>query len=52
MNGKIDVVITDDHKLFRKGIAALLSDFEFIGSHREYSGRDITGSQHARNGWN
>jgi two-component system response regulator DegU len=27
---KINVVITDDHKLFRKGIAALLSDFDFI----------------------
>ncbi|MEZ5105787.1 MAG: response regulator transcription factor [Draconibacterium sp.] len=28
---KIDIVITDDHKLFRKGIFALLSDFEFVG---------------------
>lgn len=27
---KINVVITDDHKLFRKGIAALLSDFDFV----------------------
>lgn len=27
---KIDVVITDDHKLFRKGIRSLLEDFEFI----------------------
>ena len=27
---KIDVVITDDHKLFRKGILSLLSDFDFI----------------------
>jgi two-component system response regulator DegU len=27
---KINVIITDDHKLFRKGIAALLSDFDFI----------------------
>jgi two-component system response regulator DegU len=27
---KINVIITDDHKLFRKGIAALLSDFGFI----------------------
>ncbi|MDB4583609.1 response regulator transcription factor [Draconibacterium sp.] len=35
MNGKINVVITDDHKLFRKGIAALLSDFEFIGEINE-----------------
>ena len=30
MNKKIDVVIADDHNLFRKGIAALISDFEFI----------------------
>ena len=28
---KLTVVITDDHNLFRKGIAALLSDFDFIG---------------------
>ncbi len=28
--GKAGVIITDDHKLFRKGIAALLSDFDFI----------------------
>lgn len=28
---KINVVVTDDHKLFRKGIAALLSDFDFVG---------------------
>lgn len=27
---KIDIVITDDHKLFRKGIASLLEDFDFI----------------------
>lgn len=27
---KIDVVITDDHKLFRKGICSLLEDFDFI----------------------
>jgi len=31
MSEKIDIIITDDHKLFRKGIAALLSDFDFIG---------------------
>lgn len=30
MKNTIDVVITDDHKLFRKGIKALLSDFEFV----------------------
>jgi len=29
---KIDIVITDDHKLFRKGIASLLEDFDFIGN--------------------
>jgi len=27
---KIDIVITDDHKLFRKGIAALLEDLEMV----------------------
>lgn len=31
MEQKINVVIIDDHKLFRKGIAALLSDFDFVG---------------------
>lgn len=31
----INVVICDDHKLFRKGIAALLSDFDFIGEISE-----------------
>jgi DNA-binding NarL/FixJ family response regulator len=28
----INVVITDDHKLFRRGIASLLEDFDFIGN--------------------
>ena len=28
--GKAGVIIADDHKLFRKGIAALLSDFDFV----------------------
>ena len=32
---KIKIVITDDHKLFRKGMAALLSDFDFIGEISE-----------------
>lgn len=32
---KINVVITDDHKLFRKGIASLLSEFEFIDQIQE-----------------
>ncbi len=27
---KIKVVITDDHKLFRKGVVALLSDLDFV----------------------
>lgn len=31
MMKKLSVVITDDHNLFRKGIAALLSDFDFVG---------------------
>lgn len=30
VKNKIRVVIADDHKLFRKGIIALLSDFDFI----------------------
>lgn len=28
---KVNIVVTDDHRLFRKGISALLSDFEFAG---------------------
>lgn len=32
---KINIVVTDDHKLFRKGIMALLSDFDFIGDINE-----------------
>ncbi len=31
MEDKIRIVIADDHKLFRKGIIALLSDCDFIG---------------------
>ncbi len=34
---KIDILITDDHKLFRKGIIALLDDFDFIGQINEAS---------------
>jgi len=34
---KINVIITDDHKLFRKGIIALLEDFDFIGEINEAS---------------
>jgi len=36
-NDKINIVITDDHKLFRKGIIALLEDFDFIGEVNEAS---------------
>ena len=36
-NYKINIVITDDHKLFRKGIIALLEDFDFIGEINEAS---------------
>lgn len=36
-NDKINIVITDDHKLFRKGIIALLSDFDFIENVYEAS---------------
>ena len=34
---KINVIVTDDHKLFRKGIIALLEDFNFIGETMEAS---------------
>jgi DNA-binding NarL/FixJ family response regulator len=34
---KIKVVIADDHKLFRKGIRALLEDFDFIDEINEAS---------------
>jgi len=34
---KIKVIIADDHKLFRKGIIALLEDFDFIGAIEEAS---------------
>jgi DNA-binding NarL/FixJ family response regulator len=36
-NDKINIVITDDHKLFRKGIIALLDDFDFIDEINEAS---------------
>ena len=32
---KINIVIADDHKLFRKGIVALLSDFNFLNEINE-----------------
>lgn len=32
---KINIVIADDHKLFRKGIVALLSDFDFVNEITE-----------------
>ena len=35
IKGKVDIVVCDDHKLFRKGMGALLSDFEFIGAISE-----------------
>jgi len=34
---KFNIVIADDHKLFRKGLIALLSDFDFIGEIEEAS---------------
>jgi len=34
---EINIVIADDHNLFRKGIIALLSDFDFIGEINEAS---------------
>ena len=30
LKDKINIVVTDDHKLFRKGICALLSDFDMV----------------------
>ena len=39
---KIDVVITDDHKLFRKGMRSLLGDFDFINKLYEAgNGREL-----------
>lgn len=29
---KVDIVVTDDHRLFRKGMVALLDDFEIVGN--------------------
>ena len=34
---KIDIIITDDHNLFRKGLRALISDFEFVENIDEAS---------------
>lgn len=34
---KIDIIITDDHNLFRKGLRALISDFEFVENINEAS---------------
>lgn len=34
---KYNIVVADDHKLFRKGIIALLEDFDFIGEIDEAS---------------
>ncbi|HPF50120.1 MAG TPA: response regulator transcription factor [Draconibacterium sp.] len=30
-NGKFDIIVTDDHRLFRKGMCALLSEFDDVG---------------------
>lgn len=35
MNKKIDIIVTDDHRLFRKGMCALLSDFELVNQTGE-----------------
>ncbi len=32
---KIDIVITDDHNLFRKGIHSIVEDFDFVGNIKE-----------------
>ena len=39
MGGKLDIVIADDHRLFRKGMCALLSEFD-----------DVNGTEEAENG--
>ena len=35
MKDKINIIITDDHTLFRKGMVALVSDFGFAGEIKE-----------------
>ena len=35
MKDKINIVIADDHNLFRKGMVALIEDFEFSGNIAE-----------------
>jgi len=35
MNGKLNILIADDHRLFRKGMCALLSDFDDVGETDE-----------------
>jgi DNA-binding NarL/FixJ family response regulator len=32
MKSKADIIITDDHNLFRKGMIALLNEFDFVGN--------------------
>jgi len=34
-NEKLHIVVTDDHRLFRKGICALLEDFDFVDKIQE-----------------
>lgn len=34
-NEKLHIIVTDDHRLFRKGICALLEDFDFVGKIEE-----------------
>lgn len=42
MHKKIDVVIADDHSLFRKGMRSILSDFENIASiHEAANGKEL-----------
>ena len=39
---KINIVIADDHKLFRKGIIALLEDFDFVNDiHEAENGKEL-----------
>lgn len=35
MNKKVNIVIADDHKLFRKGLVSLVEDFKFAGQITE-----------------
>ena len=42
MKNAVDIVIADDHKLFRKGIRVLLEDFDFVNEvHEAGDGKEL-----------